>query len=228
MNARIQILSACLAGALGVGIIGSVANATTVLLNGAITSSGTGPNAAWGKRYQGEYTLSVTYVVNSTQTFDKKGKLVKTTFDPAGSYVVITDVTDSTGPFDTLDIPITSASFYVHTGALETFSFGAVDWYKGLPASLSQDGISGSIDSDGLSFITGKYEHVAAGPGGKTTVLRYVFDTAKQLSPPGYSPFIPYPGMAAVPEPDGWSLMLLGVSLAGAGLRRRRPAARTA
>ncbi|HLZ82162.1 MAG TPA: PEP-CTERM sorting domain-containing protein [Caulobacteraceae bacterium] len=218
MNARVLALSTCFAAALGAG----AAHATTILLNGAITSAGTGPNGLWGQRYQGEYTLSLTYVVNATQTFDKKGKLVKTTFDPAGSYVVITDVTDTSGPFDTLDIPITSASFYVHTGTLETFSFGAKDWYKGLPASLTQDGISGSIDPDGVSFFSARYEHLGAGPYGKTSTLRYIFDTARYMAPPHNAPFIPFPGMAGVPEPGAWWLTIVGFGLAGAGLRRRR------
>lgn len=187
---------------------------STTTLMGAITSNGTGPKADYGTQYNGEYTITASYTIN---TIMKDGMWV---VDPTTSFVTLTDTTKKFGPFDTLMIPITSATGDLESGDITGFSFMATDWYKNLPAYLTQNGITGNVVIVGpeTSTITGSYKYVPKDPTKMTTVLNYVFTSPKPAPPPAPGPFNPF----SVPEPTVWALMMVGIGLTGARLRATR------
>jgi hypothetical protein len=208
---------------IGLSAFGNEASAVTIMstttLMGQITSMGTGPKANYGQQYNGEYTITASYTIN---TIMQGGMLV---VDPTTSFVTFTDTSKKYGPFDTLKIPITDATGDLEGGDITGFSFMATDWYKNLPAYLTQNGINGNVVIVGsdTSTITASYKYIPPRNNDPTkiTVLDYTFVSPSPAPAPAPGNFDPFPG---VPEPASWAIFLAGFGALGCmmrGMRRR-------
>lgn len=193
------------------GFASSAAQATVILIDPDVTLTGTVTGSATdkdgkpdkrnddhAKEYDGATEVTVHYDIVL-----KDGK-----FDPAGSKVTITTVyftwkgvkTPST--FATEEMPITGATLGAG-GEVETFDFGANDWYPGAEGEgVKNNGLTGKID---LKKKTG------------TFTSSYVVNSDSSI----YK-YVVAGTLTGVPEPANWVLTIAGLGLAGLALRRAR------
>ena len=170
----------------------------SVTIGGTIKSTGTGPQADYGKAYDGPYTIKADYTINFKMV---DGKLV---VDPATSSVTLTDTKDVHGPFMTLPLTITGATGDFGKGEITSFTFEGTDWYPDAAGNgITNNGLKGTVTigakpADNRGAFVASYKFTD--PAGET-VLKYTF--------------IP------IPEPGAWVLMILGAGAIGAMARRR-------
>jgi hypothetical protein len=210
-----QLRGAAAAAALLAGVLApSAVQATVFLIDPDVTLTGTVAGSATdkdgkpdkvnddhAKEYDGATEVTVHYEITI-----KDGK-----FDPTGSKVTLTTVyftwkgvkTPST--FATEELPITGATLGAG-GEVETFDFGANDWYPGAASEgIKNNGLKGTID---LKKKTGTFtsSYIVTSD---SSIYKYLVTGA----------------LTGVPEPATWALTICGFGLAGALLRRRRAAA---
>jgi hypothetical protein len=191
----------------------------TITLTGTVNSTGDGPKKTYGQQYNGEYTITATYTI---YTFvDEHGQ---TMFNPDGSVVTFTDQKKNYGPFNTLPIQITSVEGDLAAGDISSFMASATDWYANAPATLIQNGLTGSISST-TANITASYQFNYPTKMSPTTTLNYTFVAPvsnPQPLPNEYQlpPWDPVPQPA--PEPSSLALLAIGGLGCGVVLRRRK------
>jgi hypothetical protein len=187
----------------------------TITLTGTVTGTGMGPKADYAAQYSGDYTVTATYTIYTFQ--DENGM---TMFNPDGSFVTFTDVKKKYGPFNTLPIQITAVNGDLAAGDVASFNFSGDDWYKNAPATMIQNGLTGTV-SNTAANISASYKFNYPRTDSPTTTLTYTF-VAPRTNPlplpdedqlPPWDP-IPQP----VPEPTTLALFatgLLALALAG-------------
>jgi hypothetical protein len=198
---------------LAAGLAASAAQAALVFLDPDVTLTGTvagsatdkdgkpdAVNDGHAKEYNGATELTAHYTIAL-----KDGK-----FDPTGSKVKFTTVyftwkgAKTPSSWETEEVPITAATVDT-SGKVESFDFGANDWYPGADGEgVTNNGIKGTID---LKKKTG------------------TFTTSYKIKSDGsIYKYLTTGVLTAVPEPATWVLMIGGCGLAGLMLRRARRA----
>ena len=117
--------------------------------------------------------------------------------------------TSNTGTFDSDSLTSYNVRFQDSSGRNLTGGFLQDDFRY----DISTNQIQFDISYDGSDSI-------ADYRGGRGIVLNSTYSTSSSAAPT--ITFTPDPVTSAVPEPASWAMMLLGVGIAGASLRRRR------